>query len=225
MHSFLEKLIAQGEHDRQDFKYKVMDAAKLAKSVSAFANTNGGRLIIGVRDDGFISGVTSEEEVFMMRTAAEKYCIPSVQTNFQTVIHKGKTVLICEVPPSSDKPVCAIDDIIIDPQTAEIKPKDRPTAYVRVDDENIVASPVHLQIWKDQKVENGMVVQFSDDERKLTEFLAENHALPLNRIVKSTGLPRRKVVVTLANLIRFDIVACLFDGKQFLFSLKAGSNN
>lgn len=220
MHSFLDKLITQGEHDRQDFKYKVMDAAKLAKSVSAFANTNGGRLIIGVRDDGFVSGVTSEEEIFMMRTAAEKYCIPSVQTNFQTVCHKGKNVLICEVPPASDKPVCAIDDIIINPQNAEIKPKGRPTAYVRINDENIVASPVHLQIWRDQKVETGMVVMFAEEERTLTEFLAGSIALPLNRIVKSTGLTRRKVIVTLANLIRFDIVECSFNGKQFIFGLK-----
>ena len=38
----LLELIAQGEHEQQDFKYVVMDAAKLAKSVSAFANTHGG---------------------------------------------------------------------------------------------------------------------------------------------------------------------------------------
>ncbi len=220
MHTFLDKLIAQGEHDRQDFKYKVMDAAKLAKSVSAFANTHGGRLLIGVRDDGFVSGVTSEEEIFMMRSAAEKYCIPAVQTHFQTVNHKGRTVLICEVPQSSEKPVCAIDDIIIDPSTAEIRPKGRPTAYVRIHDENIVASPVHLQIWRDHKVENGMMVQFSDDEKQLMAFLSDHAPMPLNAIVRNAGVSRRKVIVTLANLIRYDIVACRFIDKQFHFSLQ-----
>ena len=219
MHSFLDKLIAQGEHDRQDFKYKVVDAAKLAKSVSAFANTFGGRLIIGVRDDGFVSGVTSEEEIFMMRSAAEKYCIPSVQTHFQTINQNGRTVLICEVPQASDKPVCAIDDIIIDHQTAEIIPMGRPTAYVRIHDENIVASPVHLQIWKDQKVENGMMVQFSDDERQLMTFLGEHGPMPLNKIVRGAAISRRMVVVTLANLIRYDMVACQYLDKQFHFSL------
>ena len=44
-------LIKEGEHQQQDFKYRVSDACKLAKSVSAFANTDGGRLLIGVRDD------------------------------------------------------------------------------------------------------------------------------------------------------------------------------
>ena len=74
---YIQQLIAQGEHQQQDFKYKVADAHKLAKSVSAFANTDGGRLLIGVRDDGVISGVRSEEEIFMMHAAAYKYCEPS----------------------------------------------------------------------------------------------------------------------------------------------------
>ena len=50
----LLNLISEGEHQQQDFKYRVTDACKLAKSVSAFANTNGGRLLIGVRDDGHL---------------------------------------------------------------------------------------------------------------------------------------------------------------------------
>ena len=59
---YLQSLINEGEHQQQDFKYRVSDALKLAKSVSAFANTDGGRLLIGVRDDGQMSGVRSEEE-------------------------------------------------------------------------------------------------------------------------------------------------------------------
>ncbi len=47
---YLQTLIREGEHQQQDFKYRVSDAMKLAKSVSAFANTDGGRLLIGVRD-------------------------------------------------------------------------------------------------------------------------------------------------------------------------------
>lgn len=218
-HSFLEELIAQGEHGRQDFKYKVMDAAKLAKSVSAFANTEGGRLVIGVRDDGLVSGVTSEEEIFMMRSAAEKYCLPPVQVNFQTVNYKGRTVLICEVPKASERPVYAADDIIIDPQTAEIIPKGRPTAYVRVNDENIVASPVHLKVWKDLEVEQGMLIGFSDDEKLVMSLLSESVPLPLNTIVRKTRIARRKVIATLANLIRFDIVSCDFIDRKFCFSL------
>ena len=83
--SWLQMLIEQGEHQQQDFKYKVEDAPKLARSVSAFANTDGGRLLIGVRDDGFIHGVRSEEETFMMHAAAFKYCTPPPVIQFETL--------------------------------------------------------------------------------------------------------------------------------------------
>ena len=65
---YILSLIKEGEHQQQDFKYRVSDACKLAKSVSAFANTDGGRLLIGVRDDGNLSGVRSEEEIYMMQS-------------------------------------------------------------------------------------------------------------------------------------------------------------
>ena len=81
---YLAALISQGEHQQQDFKYKVEDARKLARSVSAFSNTDGGRLLIGVRDDGHMSGVRSEEEIFMMHQAALKYCRPAASIKFDT---------------------------------------------------------------------------------------------------------------------------------------------
>ena len=136
---YIQQLIGQGEHQQQDFKYKVADAHKLAKSVSAFANTDGGRLLIGVRDDGVISGVRSEEEIFMMHAAAYKYCEPSASIKFDTYHVEGRTLVIATVPPSEKKPVCAFDE------------KGLKRAYIRIHDENIVASPVHLAIWRREK--------------------------------------------------------------------------
>lgn len=107
---YLTSLISQGEHSQQDFKYKVQDAVKLARSVSAFANTEGGRLLIGVRDDGNISGVRSEEEIYMMHAAAYKYCRPESGISFGTYHADGRTVVIATIPPATRKPVCAIDD-------------------------------------------------------------------------------------------------------------------
>jgi predicted HTH transcriptional regulator len=215
----LSHWIAQGENDRQDFKFKVMDAAKLAKSVSAFANTRGGRLLIGVRDDGHISGVTSEEEIFMMRMAAEKYCQPAVEPLFQNINVSGKTVVVCEIPQASEKPVCAIDDIIIDHQTAQIKPKGRPTAYIRINDENIVASPVFLQLWKDQIREEGTLVHFSQDEKAVIEVIS-TEGDTLNGIVRKAAISRKKVIRIIANLIRFNLVSWNYTDKQFLFYVK-----
>ena len=60
----IEELIAQGEHQQLDFKFEVSDSKKIARTLSAFANTDGGRLLIGVKDNGAIAGVRSDEEYY-----------------------------------------------------------------------------------------------------------------------------------------------------------------
>ena len=90
---YIHRLISEGEHVHQDFKFEISDARKIAKSISAFANTEGGRLLVGVKDNGKIAGVRSEEEIYMIEAAAQRYCTPPV--DIHTYIYKveGKDVL------------------------------------------------------------------------------------------------------------------------------------
>ena len=67
---YIHTLIAEGEHQQQDFKFEISDARKIARTLSAFSNTDGGRLLIGVKDNGKIAGVRSEEEKYMIEAAA-----------------------------------------------------------------------------------------------------------------------------------------------------------
>ena len=180
---YLQSLIREGEHQQQDFKYRVSDAQKLAKSVSAFANTDGGRLLIGVRDDGNMSGVRSEEEIYMMHQAAYRYCT---------------------VPPSDRRPVCAINDEGIR------------KAYIRIADENIVASPVHLALWRASQNPQGTMMTYTDAVKKILEVL-QDQPLPLNQIVRRSHLPRPKVISLLARLIHFRVIQWEYTNQQFLF--------
>ena len=198
-------MIAEGEHQQQDFKYKITDASKLAKSVSAFANTDGGRLMIGVRDDGHLSGVRSEEEVYMMQVAAEVYCRPAVQLSFERLVAEGRQIVIAHVPVSDHKPIRAICD------------DGRYRAFIRVADENIVASPVHVHIWKEEQSPKGQVFTYSDIENKLFAALPKDSFLTLSQIVRKSNLKRQQVIVTLARLVRFGLVECQFVEHQFLF--------
>ena len=167
---YLLDLIRQGEHQQQDFKYRVSDACKLAKSVSAFANTDGGRLLIGVRDDGHLSGVRSEEEIYMMHQAAYKYCKPEPSIQFDTFHVDGRTIVVATVPPSDKRPVCA--------QTEEGKMR----AYIRINDENIIASPVHLALWRESPKRQGTVMTYDDTVRKLFDTLLGR--MTLNQLVR-----------------------------------------
>ena len=200
---YLLNLIREGEHQQQDFKYRVSDACKLAKSVSAFANTDGGRLLIGVRDDGILSGVRSEEEIFMMHQAAYKFCKPEPSIKFDTYHVDGRTIVIATVPPTDRRPVYALD-------------KDgNKQAYVRIKDENIVASPVLVALWRETQKPQGVVITYNQDVRQLLGSIKGRQTL--NQIVRLSKLPRFKVVTLLARLIRFGTVRWEYVGQQFLF--------
>ena len=132
--TYIHALIAEGEHQQQDFKFEISDARKIAKTLSAFANTHGGRLLIGVKDNGKIAGVRSEEEQYMIEAAARMYCHPEVSYHTQVYQVEGRNILIAHIDESPRKPVYARDE------------SGRNLAYLRIKDENILATPVHLRV-------------------------------------------------------------------------------
>lgn len=202
---FLQSLINEGEHQQQDFKYRVSDALKLAKSVSAFANTDGGRLLIGVRDDGHMSGVRSEEEIYMMHQAAYRYCRPEASIKFDTYHVEGRTIVVATVPPSDKRPICVVND------------DEKPRAYIRIADENILASPVHLAIWRESQNAEGTMMTYTDSVRKLLDAM-QGQRQSLNQIVRRSAIPRPKAIALLARLIRFHVAQWEYSEQQFLFS-------
>lgn len=202
---FLLELISEGEHQQQDFKYRVDDARKLAKSVSAFANTDGGRLLIGVRDDGHIAGVRSEGEIYVMHQAAYKYCQPEASIQFDTYHAEGRTVVMATVPPSDKRPICAQDE------------DGKMRAYIRIKDENIVASPVLFALWKESQKPQGALITIDDEIRQLLDIMQGQQTL--KQIVRLSRLTRHKVITLLAHLIRFGTVQWEYLEKEFVFSL------
>lgn len=136
---YIRQLVSEGEHCHQDFKFEISDARKIARSLSAFANTEGGRLLIGVKDNGKIAGIRSEEEIYMIEAAATMYCRPEVDIDTRTYVVEGKTVLEVSIGEATGKPVYALDE------------EKKPWAYIRIKDENILATPVHLKMWQHSK--------------------------------------------------------------------------
>ncbi len=92
MQCALFQYIREDEHLTQYFKYVINDCEKIARSLSAFANTEGGRLLVGVKDNGNIVGVSSDEEFFMIDSAAHRYCLPEVPfTTYEWHVHNTIT--------------------------------------------------------------------------------------------------------------------------------------
>ena len=205
--TYIYSLIAEGEHVRQDFKFEISDARKIAKTLSAFANTQGGRLLVGVKDNGRIAGISSEEEVYMIDAAATLYCRPTVSYTTENYRVEGRTVLLVEIPESEEKPVYALDE------------EGKPWAYLRVADENILATPVHLRIWQQSGDDRGELLTFTEHERQLLQQLEEQGPLSLNRCCRLARLPRATTEQLLARLIRYGIVEARFESHKFSYQL------
>lgn len=205
---YIHRLISEGEHQQQDFKFEISDARKIAKTLSAFANTSGGRLLIGVKDNGKIAGVRSSEERFMVEAAAQLYCWPAIDVTMQTYIVDGKAVLVAQVDESSEKPVYAKDT------------EGKRWAYVRVKDETILATSVHLQVWRQENRPGGELTEYTVRERQLLSRLEQGGALSLGKCCRLTRLPRRMVEQLLARFVRYGLVEPVFEEHTFHFRLK-----
>ena len=204
---YIKQLVEEGEHEHQDFKFEISDARKIARSISAFSNTGGGRLLVGVKDNGKIAGIRSEEEIYMIEAAATMYCQPQVEVETKTYIVEGRTVLMVQINEAQAKPVCALDE------------ENKPKAYIRIADENILATPVHLKVWQHSTKERGSFLSFTDKEQRLMEALKEREMLTLNQCCKLCQTSRITMCHLLADFIRFELVSPVFQGHKFYFKL------
>ena len=204
---YIQQLVAEGEHIHQDFKFEISDARKIARSLSAFANTEGGRLLVGIKDNGKIAGIRSEEEIYMIEAAAEMYCQPSMEVKTQTYLAEGRTILKVNIEATENKPIYAIDE------------NGKKKAYIRIADENILATPVHLKVWQQTKKKEGAFFSFTEKEQRLLDILKEKGSLTLNQCCKLSHINRIVICELLADFIRFGLVSPVFESHKFYFEL------
>jgi predicted HTH transcriptional regulator len=208
----LKELIAEGEHQTQDFKYAINDSKKIARSLTAFANTNGGRLLVGVKDNGRVAGVSSDEEYYMIEAAASMYCRPPVQ--FETALWEedGKTVLEVIVPKSQTKP-----------HKAPTKDGDY-KVYVRVNDQNILANSVLLKVWSRQKKKQGTFLKLTQAENILLAHLSEHQEITMSAFQRLAGINRWTAEKIIVNLLVIKVLDMELSENQCLYRLKPTKN-
>lgn len=194
MNRYIHNLISQGEHQQLDFKFQVNDSRKIARTLVAFANTDGGKLLIGVKDNGVIAGVRTDEEYHMIEAAAGMYCKPEIDFAFRPWNIDGKQVLEIDVPALKVKPAFVLTE------------EERWMAYVRVGDQNILATPLQIKLWKRQNSEQGTVIKYSDSERILMAYLNANPFITLSKFSRLADIPRYKAENILVNMISAGLV-------------------
>ena len=95
----LLEIIANGEHSGLEFKRDVLQNHQLAKEIVAFSNLEGGMVLLGVDDDGTISGLTRDNLEEWVMTACRDKIRPAIIPTFQTIrdVEPGKDVAVVRV--------------------------------------------------------------------------------------------------------------------------------
>ena len=97
--------LSNGENSKTEFKRDDVRPEQLAREIVSFANMDGGRIFLGVEDDGTISGIQQENlQAWLMDTVIGRYVTPSFIPDYdEFAIDDGK-VAVVDVPMGIAKP-------------------------------------------------------------------------------------------------------------------------
>lgn len=190
----LYSYIREGEHQQQDFKFRVDDPKKIARTLVAFANTDGGRLLIGVKDNGKVSGINPEEEFHVIDGAASLFCLPKI--NFESKVWQDDHKLVLEiyVPPSPQKPHKAKDE------------HDNWKTYIRRADHTLLANKILIGVWKLQKKELLKPQAFTEDEESFLATIRDLKRVTLSKLYRSIKLPKNKIDQLLTQFVYWEVL-------------------
>ena len=97
--------IAQGEGAKTEFKRDDVRAERLAREIVSFANMNGGVILLGVDDDGRVSGVSRRDLQAWLMDAVIGRCVhPPILPDYEEFSIEGKTVAVVAVHEGMGKP-------------------------------------------------------------------------------------------------------------------------
>ncbi len=127
--SELLEIIANGENSGVEFKRDDLRPEQLGKAIVALLNFRGGKLLLGVEDDGTISGIQRADlETLVMDTVFGQYIHPQATPFYEEVVcNDGQRVAVISLDQGINKPYV-------------LRHKGREEIYVRVGSTSRLAS-------------------------------------------------------------------------------------
>ena len=207
MSKHIHNLIQQGEHQKLDFKFEITDSKKIARSLVAFANTDGGTLLVGVKDNGAVAGIRTDEEIYMVEGAASLFCKPEVGISTKEWDINGKKVLEVIIPRSDERPHQAPN------KDGDYK------VFIRVADQNLLANKILLKVWKRQDKGQGVYIRYREIEKLLLDYLQEEGKITFSKFCRIACISKYKAETILVNFILLDIIEMVITEKVVYYKL------
>jgi predicted HTH transcriptional regulator len=143
----------------------------------------------------------------MVDAAAKIYSNPPISFSTQQWQIEGKTVLEIIIEPSKTKPHFAKDE------------NGKWLAYQRVDDENILAGKIQVNVWKKNSSSHGIHFTYSEHEKFLIDYLLKNPSITISKFIRQAHVSRNKAEEVLTNFILMDVIKMTSEKEATFFSL------
>jgi len=216
----LKRYVSLGEGIHTEFKRRVPRPERIAKEAIAFANASGGRIFLGVDDDGTIVGLRDAvEEEFALVRALQAHVAPAFRLSIARVpVTPKREVLVVDVPASPEKPHFLVGAT---PVGGDGAPPDggRRVAYVRVGASSVEASREAVRLMKHARDPKDVRFEFGDKERKLMSYLERHEQITVDAFARLASIPRRNASQTLVLLAKANVLKLHPSEREDYFTL------
>lgn len=222
----LQLLVKEGEHTTLEFKRKVAHPEKIIKEIVAFANTAGGNLLIGVNDDGHLTGLKfPDEDAYVLERAIRQHCRPAIDFRKEYIqLSEKKTIIRYYIPESPRKPHYVQEPA---PSGTTHKQETRPglqkRSYFRVLDRSIQASRELREILRRQRKPKDIGFIWGEKEQLLLRHLSEHPGITVREFAGLAALSRYQASRTLVLLVLGNVLEIIPAEGEDLFITKRTS--
>ena len=194
----LEFILQEGEGYKIEFK-EGFDAKGIAKEITAFANSSGGRILIGVSDKGEVKGLSITNKIKSQIQDIARNCDPSIEINLEGF----ENVLIIDVPEGKNKPYKCSDGFYL---------RQGPNSQKLSRDE-ILSFAINVgKIKFDEQISDKFKFPEDFDENKFNDFLKRSRISNIGD--KQDILVNLFVAVKIGNKLKLNNAGLLFFGKN-----------
>ncbi|MFT6983902.1 MAG: putative HTH transcriptional regulator [Crocinitomicaceae bacterium] len=202
----IKQLITRGQNVSLEFISHIENQLAITRTVVAFANTNGGKVIVGINEKNKIVGVEPTEELKLLKELISNDCMPAVPFESK-VIEDGRHLLLeIDIPKSNSKHKAKGED-------GEMK------FYHRIKDTTLVGNRVIINLWKLQDESTPKPIDLDDNLKAIFEFIEEHKPVTVSKIFRFFALNKNDINLYLAQLNYWEYIDCVIVESGMAYTL------
>ena len=180
---------------------------EISATMTAFSNSEGGVIFIGINKKGKTLGVNPVTDIEKLNSISNEYCYPAVIYAISSIVDGHKIVLEVSITNSTTKITKALDDF------------GKKLLYVRIGNQNIVMNKLYESVRHYALDKNPKPLNLGTIESSLVSLISDTEGCSLSKVYKLSDLSRKEIDLSLTRLIAWNIISMDFNGETSLLKL------